>query len=116
MSSKETNQQKLNGTKKERSQAALLNILTNADQSQNKEQSSKPTIEYHREPMEGTPFYLVGNNEEGYIITMGKYRVSKRKYPTIIETYGALEVDKWEILFNMIVSTIEMNEERNKPE
>lgn len=90
---------------------SLLDTLTNVDKDQNKEQS---TIKYQNEPIEGTPFWIVGNNEEGFIITLGKYRVSKVKYDTVDDCYEALETDMWNIAFNMIVSIIEMDQERKQ--
>lgn len=82
-------------------QEELLNTQRNAESNHNK---NSTLVE--RNKIEGTPFYLLKNNNE-YFITYGKYRITE---PTTTEeeTLKKLESEKWLITMHMIIIIIEM--------
>lgn len=57
----------------------------------------------HREPIEHTPFWIVGNEELGYKLVMSKYQLTET-YDTIEEVKQLLVTQKWNIISNMIVT------------
>lgn len=57
----------------------------------------------HREQIEHTPFWIVGNEENGYKLTMSKYQLTET-YDTIDEVKQLLVTHKWNIISNMIVT------------
>lgn len=53
----------------------LLTTQLNADQQDNSDSSAKPIWE--RAQIVNSPLWIVGNQEKGYHITMGKYKITK---------------------------------------
>lgn len=87
----------------------LLNTQLNAGD--NHKQDSGKLIE--RIPIEKTPFWIVGNKEDGYRLIMGKYAITN-KFPSIIDAEEYLNENQWEIILTMvIVVTKKMQEEEN---
>lgn len=87
----------------------ILNIQTNADVNQNKVNYSNEEL-LHKERIDNTPFYIIGNNEQGYFITYGKYRITERKN-TIVEIREELEKDRWTIITVLIAVLIQITDE-----
>jgi len=85
-------------------QSEILNTQSNTEETLNK--NSHLTT---NEPIEETPFRLVGNTETGYAITMGKYRLTKWT-KTKEEALNKLETESWNIIANMIVVINEQKE------
>lgn len=54
----------------------------------------------HNEPVEDTPFRVVGNEERGYFLTWGKYRISEPQ-PTLQKAKD--DVSKWQN-WNMVLT------------
>lgn len=65
------------------------------------------------EPIPNTPFILIGNQEQGYTITINKYRLIEPK-PTKEEALAAIEIEKWNIIANVIIVTNSIIEETKK--
>lgn len=68
----------------------------------NKEDSSDKDVKISREPVKGTPFYVVGSEEKGYFIALGQNRITEQK-ETPGKAINELTDKKWEIIANMIV-------------
>lgn len=81
-----------------------------AVENQNKETSFDQNNQLiEREPIDGTPFYCVGNLETGFFIALGKYRLTEPK-PSVYECMKQLQDNQWHIIMNLIItiqSTIE---------
>lgn len=88
----------------------LENTFGNAADSQNNLQSSELL---EREQIERTPFWIIGNKEEGYFLTMGKYRLTDTGCSKE-DIYEMLHAnDKWDLILKMILCVIgdkEVNE------
>lgn len=54
-----------------------------------------------REKLPNTPFTLIGNDEIGYFITMGPYRLTEH-YPTPAEASEQIQIEQWQIIARMI--------------
>lgn len=75
--------------------------------------------EYHgkievQDAVEGTPFTIVGNKEEGYMLVMGQYKLSeKMDHPDDVLKW--METDTWRLNFNFVTTMITIVlEEREK--
>lgn len=55
-------------------QSDLLNTQLSVDENQSKQQSSELL---HREKINNTPFEVIGNEEYGYFIAFGKYKLTE---------------------------------------
>lgn len=85
-------------------QSELLNLQTNADVSQNKENSNSELVERHEIP--NTPFHIVGNKEKGYFLTLGKYKISDT-YKTEEELFEDVDKQHWNITLRLITTVHE---------
>jgi hypothetical protein len=97
--------------KKQLTQQELLNSLTNADENQNKENSSEQLVE--REPIEGTPFYMMGNNEKGYSVVMANYKLSPVQ-PTKEDVLRYMNDNLWNFTINVIHVCMELKDYVNQ--
>lgn len=93
-------------------QSELLNTQTSADENQNREQSSNTEL-IHRERVIGTPFSVVGNEESGYFVTLGMYKISPH-YPTLNEAKEAVEQDKWDIIINVFYALHQLTQKEQQ--
>lgn len=80
-----------------------------------------------QEPIEGTPFYITGNESTGYFLRMGHYRLTEYIPDNIIDSQEPtaskeeiinyfleyLETEKWQIIITMIAAAAHMNKELN---
>lgn len=77
--------------------SALLNTQLNAEESPTKQKSSELV---EREQIVDTPFWIIGNKETGYFLTMGKYRLTEpMKTKTAVRTY--LRANTWNVTLQM---------------
>lgn len=88
---------------KELKHKELLKSQMNAGENQNKENSSEDTQLIERENIKNTPFIVVGNEEKGYILTLGKFKLTENM-PTKEEAIALLYTDKWHIILRMITT------------
>lgn len=78
------------------------------ERNQNKQKSgSEQKIE--REQIENTPIYVIGNEEQGYCLTISNYRITTTK-ETKEEAIKTLETNKWDIICNIIIILQEIRE------
>lgn len=80
-------------------QKELLKSLTSVDENPNNEPSSEELVE--REPIENTPFWILGNVTDGYFLAMGKFRVS----PVFDEKSEVLDymlIQQWNLILTII--------------
>lgn len=54
------------------------------------------------EPIENTPFFMVGSEKKGYFIALGNHRMTEPK-PTKEEAREELEIKKWNIIANLFI-------------
>lgn len=59
--------------------------------------------------IQNAPFEVVGNEEIGYFIAFGKYKLTTN-YNTIEEAQQRIEYDKWEIMINLIIIIVNQTE------
>lgn len=86
-------------------QREQLNIQGNVESPDNSNSSTEITF---RENLPGTPYWVVGNKEKGYILTFMKWQLTdKMKTPLDIELY--LEANKYDIILKTIICIIEVN-------
>lgn len=79
-------------------QLDTLNMQTYAEENQNKQNSSKLI---HREPITNTPFWIIGNEQTGYFITIKDFRITEI-YKTIQEAKECLVKEQWNIITRLI--------------
>jgi hypothetical protein len=60
---------------------------------------SKPL--YEREQIENSPFWIIGNEEEGFNITMGKYKITQEPVKTKLDALLWLEAHKWDVVLTV---------------
>lgn len=80
----------------------------------NKEDFSE-TIEklIEREKIEGTPFYIIGNKEEGYFLSFGKHRITElMKTPDDVIQH--VEDNHWDITLKVILAVVGEKEQITK--
>lgn len=80
----------------------LLNTQTNVEETNpNKEHSI-----WDREQLPNTPFWVVGNNEQGYKITMGKYAIREELIQAKDILSATLIAEGWiqEHIFDVMLS------------
>lgn len=65
---------------------------------------------YTNVEIENTPFRLVGKPEVGYIIVLGKYKLTTEK-ETEAEALDELENNKWNIIFRLIGTMQQIDED-----
>lgn len=82
--------------------AELLNLQQSVDENPNRENSSELI---HREAVQGSPFYIIGNKEMGYFLTFGKYRLTEPQ-ETIVKVREILYNDMWNIVTNLCLCII----------
>lgn len=58
-------------------QQELLRTQTGAEENQSKESSPSNQPLYERYQIPSSPLWIVGNKEQGYNITMGKYKITQ---------------------------------------
>lgn len=85
-------------------QEEILHTQVNADENQNNIPSGKQLLE--REKITDTPFELIGNEEIGYFISLGKYRISEIMTNKKI-AIESLEKEQWNYIVRIIVTLIE---------
>lgn len=66
----------------------------------------------HRETIDNTPYEIIGNKDNGYIIALGKYKLTEPR-KTIEEAKEQLEIEKWNIIIRTIIT---INNEMKKME
>ena len=59
-----------------------------------------------RKEVTGTPFIIVGEENHGYMITLGRYQLSRR-YKTIDECYELIGIRDWELMMNLMSVFVE---------
>lgn len=90
--------------------AEQLNIQNNAEQNSN---SNSSLIE--REPVEGTPFWIVGNSEKGYIGVLGKYQITENQ-TNKQEVLNYIDENMWKVVMIIAgsIATDLINENNKK--
>lgn len=63
-----------------------------------------------REEIEGTPFWIIGEEEKGYFLSFGKWKLTE-DLATKEDVFLHLTTNKWEIILKMILcmKNIEQN-------
>lgn len=86
---------------------------TNAGENQNNSDLNTELV--HREKVPGTPFEIVGNNDHGYFLALGKYRLSNHldlEHTTLQEAAKhELKENGWNIITNLITLIIQLEKE-----
>lgn len=75
-------------------QSEILNIQT---ESENEIKSE----DIRRYPFEGTPFYAIGSESDGFHLICGKHRLTEHA-KTISELYEHIEKNHWELVAQLI--------------
>lgn len=101
----------LHSTKK--TQEDILNTQNYAEKDQNRENSSTELI--HKELIENSPLWIIGNEEKGYFISIKEYRITEI-YPTIDQARMRLQIESWNIIVRLTAIIVELAiQESNKP-
>jgi hypothetical protein len=88
---------------------------SNGTYSVNETPNKNSTETIHRHRIENTPFDVIGNEERGYFLAFGKYRITQPK-PTIEETEKQLQENMWPIICDVmtIIATLESTKPEHK--
>lgn len=82
----------------------------------NETQNSKNSPLVEREQIGNGPLVVVGNEEQGYVVALGNFKLSKEK-PTKTEAYEMLQGnEKWETICNLVTTIMEVAKEHEKKE
>lgn len=94
-------------------QAELLASQTNAENPDNSISDSKPLIE--KEPFPGTPFWLIGNQDNGYFLAMGQHKLSNN-FNTKQQVREFLLYNQWDIILtmNLVIIQNEISKLKNQ--
>lgn len=92
----------LHSTKK--TQEDILNTQNYAENDLSKESSSELI---HKEPIENTPLWVIGNKETGYFLSIHNYRITEI-YNTIDEAKDRLKIESWNIIARLTGIIIEL--------
>lgn len=65
-----------------------------------------------RNKIENTPFEIVGSDERGYFIALGRYKLTTNK-PTLNEARECLVKEQYNIIANMIAVIFDVNNLEN---
>lgn len=84
----------------------LLKLQTSAEENQN---NSNSTELLERERIENTPYTIIGNQEKGYFLAFGKYKVIENK-PTKQEVRDELEKRKWFVMIDTVICLLDIIE------
>lgn len=68
--------------------------------------SNKNTELINRTQLPGTPFTIVGNDENGYMLTLGKFKLTEI-LPTQQDVIQKIVEEHWNIILNLITVTHE---------
>lgn len=88
----------MSNNQKETAVSESLNTQTNVEENPFNSDSYELL---HRENIEGTPFQIIGNDEHGYFIAFGKYKLIPNE-PTVIKARLQLQYQHWNIVLNLI--------------
>lgn len=91
-------------------QRELLRSQTNAEEPTNLN-SSEELLEQN--PIENTPFILVGNKEKGYFVAIGHYRLTPRT--TKEQALGLVEERDWNLLMAAMFTAVEVEKQVPPP-
>lgn len=72
----------------------------------NQNDNSENTLLIEREQIDGSPFWAIGNKEEGYMLTFGKWQLTE-KLPGTLDVIQYLEANKYDIILKMILCIID---------
>lgn len=86
-----------NSTNKKHSEQLATQL--NAEDNHNSNSNSELV---DREQLDGTPFWIIGNEDDGYKLIMGKYQLTGT-YRSKDEIIEQLENDMWKMILNMIL-------------
>jgi len=68
-------------------------------------ESSSTSLSIEREIIDETPFTIVGTPKDGYWLTMGKHRLSK-KHKTKKEVKQLIEKPTWQLINSVVIALI----------
>lgn len=94
------------------SQQEQLNTQKNVEEQHN---SSSSNHLWEREQIHGSPYWINGNIEQGYMITFGKWQLTD-KVPSKLDAILYLENNKYDIILKTILCVIDMKLGRTKDE
>lgn len=101
----------LHSTKK--TQEDILNTQKYVEENQNKQHSSTELI--HKEPIENSPLWIIGNEETGYFVSIKNYRLTEL-YKTIEEAKDRLRIESWNIIVRLTAIIMEIITEEHRKE
>lgn len=96
-------------TSTNKTQEDILNTQTSAEEIHN---DNSPLITHKK--VEETPFYITGNNETGYFVRMGDYRLTEI-HKTEEEAATELKTNYWHIIIRIVGAIIERYLSDKKP-
>lgn len=94
----------------------LLQEQTTADQADNsnlKNGVTTSTPNWEREQIPGTPFWIIGNEEQGYNVIMGKWKLSPTTLTSKNKCRLWLQQEQWSTILSMIICvTTDINNQK----
>lgn len=83
-----------------------MNSQLNAGKANNSNSSEKTEL-IEREMVEGSPYWIIGDKKEGYMLTFGKYQISE-KLPSKLDVVLYLDKNKYDIILKTILAVGEI--------
>jgi len=66
-------------------------------------------------PIENSPFKIIGNEEKGWCAVLGRHRLSETK-ATAEQVKDWMEENVWTVIFNVVATMIQINEDSKESE
>lgn len=89
-------------------QSETLSTQLNVEESQSKENSSTELVE--QEKIQGTPFRIIGNEERGYFLSFGKFRLTEAMHDKLAVLEHVNE-NMWTIIVQIVGVVLQMDKE-----
>jgi len=80
-----------------------MNYTDTTDLEKQIEQSKKNEPNFEREQIEKTPFWVIGNKEQGYNLIMGKWKLNTEPFQAKSQLKAWMNTDHWNIILSMII-------------
>lgn len=70
---------------------------------------------YERRQLKNTPFWIIGDQEQGYNLIMGKWKLTTEPHKTIEDLREWMIKNKWNIILSMIIcATQDIHDQNSK--
>lgn len=88
--------------------------ILNTQNSTEENHTNNSNSNYEREQIENTPFWVIGTQEEGYNLIMGKWKLTTTPHKTKNDLKLWMNKNKWNLILTMIICATQDIHDQNK--